>query len=198
RPERDAVVLGAAQEVRSSTVFGEMIIALVYLPVLTLEGVEGKMFRPMGLTVLFALLGAFVLSLTFVPALASLVLPSTTVDRPSPIVTGVRRLYEPVLRATLAHPWRAAAVALVAFVGSVVVAASTGSEFVPRLDEGAIIIETNRLPSTSLEESVRHGTIIERTLGAMPEVGTVVVKTGRPEIANDPMGVEQSDVYVIL
>lgn len=198
REERDAAVLRSALEVRSSTAFGEMIIALVYVPVLALEGVEGKMFRPMALTVLFALLGAFVLSLTFVPALASLVLSRSSVDRPSPIVEGARKLYEPMLRITLLHPWITAIVAAVSFGTSLVVASQMGSEFVPRLDEGAVVIEVNRLPSTSLEESVRQGTIIEKLLGKFPEVRTVVVKTGRPEIANDPMGVEQSDVFVML
>jgi cobalt-zinc-cadmium resistance protein CzcA len=196
--ERNAVVERSALEVRSATAFGEMIIALVYLPVLTLEGVEGKMFRPMALTVLFALLGAFVLSLTFVPALASLLLSRTTVDEPSPVVTMAQRAYEPLLRHSLAHPWRATAFALVAFAFSVGVTTQMGSEFVPRLDEGAIIIEVTRLPSTSLEESLRQSGVIERALGAFPEVHTVVVKTGRPEIANDPMGVEQSDVWVML
>jgi cobalt-zinc-cadmium resistance protein CzcA len=196
--ERDEIVLASALEVRGATAFGELIIALVYLPILTLQGVEGKMFEPMALTVLFALLGAFVLSLTFVPALASLVLPVATVDRPSPIVLAAQRAYEPVLRATLAHPGPTTLLAVAALVPSVIVASRLGSEFVPRLDEGAIIVETNRLPSTSLEESVRQATIIERTLRKFPEVITVVVKTGRPEIANDPMGVEQSDVYAIL
>lgn len=198
RPERDATVLKSALEVRTATAFGEIIIAFVYLPILTLQGVEGKMFQPMALTVLFALLGAFVLSLTFVPALASLVLPAATVDRPSPVVAFTLRFYEPLLKWTLRHPGPTALVAVSAFALSAVVASHLGSEFVPRLDEGAIIIETNRLPSQSLEESVRQAAIIERTLGRFAEVKTVVVKTGRPEIANDPMGVEQSDVYVIL
>lgn len=196
--ERDAVVLRSALEVRSATAFGEMIIALVYLPVLTLEGVEGKMFRPMALTVLFALLGAFVLSLTFVPALASLLLSRTTVDKPSPVITVAQSVYRPTLRFCLARPGKTTAVALVAFAASALVAARMGTEFVPRLDEGALIIETNRLPSTSLEESIRQSGVIEKTLRSFSEVSTVVVKTGRPEIANDPMGVEQSDVYVIL
>ena len=198
RTERDAVVLRAALEVRTATAFGELIIALVYLPILTLEGVEGKMFRPMALTVLFALLGAFVLSLTFVPALASLVLPASELDRPSPVIQGLRKLYSPALDATLRHPWITVGVALAMCAASGVLAAGLGSEFVPRLDEGAIIIETNRLPSTSLEESVRQSAFIERTLATFPQVQTVVTKTGRPEIATDPMGVEQSDVYVLL
>ena len=198
RAERDAVVLRSALEVRSATAFGELIIALVYLPILTLQGVEGKMFQPMALTVLFALLGAFVLSLTFVPALASLVLPAEAVDKPSPIVELTRRFYRPALRIALDRPRTTLVLALTMFLASLATAWSMGSEFVPRLDEGAIIIETNRLPGTSLEESLRQAGIIEMTIRRFPEVQTIVVKTGRPEIANDPMGVEQSDVYVIL
>jgi len=198
RGERDAVVLHSALEVRSATAFGELIVALVYVPILALEGVEGRMFRPMALTVLLALLGAFVLSLTFVPALASLLLPASAVDRPSPVITGLRRVYSPALEATLRHPRLTVAAVAFAFVGTGLLASRLGSVFIPRLDEGAIIIETNRLPSTSLEESVRQSAYMERVLREFPEVRTVVTKTGRPEIANDPMGVEQSDVYVIL
>ena len=196
--ERDATVLKSALEVRGATAFGELIIALVYLPILTLQGVEGKMFRPMALTVVFALAGAFVLSLTFVPAAASWLLSRKVADRPSPIVEVARRLYEPLLRRTTRHPMWTALVAAILLIGSLVLSAQMGSEFVPRLDEGAFIIEANRPPSTSLEESLRQATILERVLGKFPEVKTVVVKTGRPEIANDPMGVEQSDVYAIL
>lgn len=198
RAERDAVVLRSALEVRSATAFGEIIIAIVYVPILTLQGVEGKMFQPMALTVLFALLGAFVLSLTFVPAMASLVLPSAGIDRQSVIVTFARRVYEPALRATLRHPWITIGVASLTMLVSIALATTLGTEFMPRLDEGAIIIETNGLPSTSLEESIRRANKIEHALSKFAEVRTVVVKSGRPEIANDPMGVEQSDVYVIL
>ncbi|MBK6535778.1 MAG: efflux RND transporter permease subunit [Deltaproteobacteria bacterium] len=198
REERDEVVLRSALEVRGATAFGEVIIALVYLPVLTLQGIEGKTFQPMALTVLFALAGAFVLSLTFVPALASLLLPADAKDLPSPIVTAARWAYEPALRATLRWPAVTLGVALLCFGGSMVLAQTLGSEFVPQLNEGAIIVETVRQPSTGLAESVRQSTIIERVLRRFPEVTTVVSKTGRPEIANDPMGVEQSDVLVML
>ncbi|HET6345878.1 MAG TPA: efflux RND transporter permease subunit, partial [Myxococcota bacterium] len=198
RTERDAVVLESALEVRGATAFGEAIIALVYVPILALEGVEGKMFHPMALTVLFALAGAFVLSLTFVPAMASWLLPASAVDRPSPIVTAAAHLYAPWLRATLSHPRATLAVAALVGVAGLGAGAGLGSEFIPRLDEGALTLESNRLPSTSLEESVRQGTVIEGVLLGFPQVETVVTKTGRPEIANDLMGVEQSDVYVIL
>ena len=196
--ERDAVVVTSAHEVLSATVFGGLIIALVYVPILALEGVEGKMFHPMALTVLFALASAFVLTLTFVPAVASLLLRADRPDRPSPIVEAVRRVYSPLLDWTLARPALTVGGPLVLLVAALAIGSRLGSAFVPRLDEGAIIIETNRLPSTSLEESVRQAGAIERTLRGFPEIATVVVKTGRPEIANDPMGVEQSDVYVIL
>lgn len=198
REERDDVVRRSALEVRGATAWGEAIIALVYLPVLTLQGVEGKTFQPMALTVLFALAGAFVLSLTFVPAVASLLLPTDAVDPPSPAVTLARRAYEPVLAFTMRRPAVTLAAALAALGLSALVARGLGSEFVPQLNEGALIVETVRQPSTSLEESIRQSAVIERTLRRFPEVTTVVSKTGRPEIANDPMGVEQSDVLVML
>ena len=198
RQERDEVVLHSALEVRGATAFGEVIIALVYVPILALQGVEGKMFHPMALTVLCALFGAFVMSLTFVPAMASWLLPATTVDLPSPVLVWAERLYRPSLRRMLAHPRRAMLGAGIVVLVAVACATQLGSEFVPRLDEGALIVEAVRLPSTPLEESLRYGGIMERTLQKFPEVKTVVVKTGRPEIANDLMGVEQSDVYIIL
>jgi cobalt-zinc-cadmium resistance protein CzcA len=198
RDERDDVVQRSAMEVRGATAFGEVIIALVYLPVLTLQGVEGKTFQPMALTVLFALVGAFVLSLTFVPALASLLLSRSTRDLPSPVVTAARRVYAPLLAATLRRPAVTLVAALFCLGASALLARGLGSEFVPQLNEGAIIIETTRQPSTGLDESVRQSAIIERVLRRFPEVTTVVSKTGRPEIANDPMGVEQSDVLVML
>ncbi|MCG5053750.1 MAG: CusA/CzcA family heavy metal efflux RND transporter [Myxococcales bacterium] len=198
RAERDEIVQQAAVEVRSATLFGELIIALVYVPILALEGVEGKLFAPMALTVLFALAGAFVLSLTFVPALAALLLGRHEHDKPSPVVEAARKLYAPALTRTLDHPVRVGGVAAAALVVGVFVARGLGTEFVPTLDEGALVIEVNRLPSTSLEESIRQGLLIEAALATFPEVQTVVTKTGRPEIANDPMGVEQSDVFVML
>lgn len=196
--ERDEVVLESAKEVRSATAFGEVIIALVYVPILALEGVAGKTFRPMALTVLFALATAFVLSLTFVPALASLILSVNTKDKTSPIVTFTRRLYEPLLLQTLKRPRLTMLVAVVVLAIASARATRFGSEFVPQLDEGSFAIELVRLPSTSLAESLRHGTIAERVLRAFPQVVTVVTKTGRPEIANDPMGVAESDVFVML
>jgi len=198
RPERDAVVLRSAQEVRGATAFGEVIIGLVYLPILALEGTEGRLFRPMALTVLFALATAFVLSLTFVPALASLALPAFVRDAPSPVVTLARRVYEPLLGLTLRRPLATVLVALVALAATAVVGSRLGSDFVPTLDEGSLLIEMQRPPSVSLVEAARQAGALERVLRRFPEVTTVVSKTGRPEIANDPMGPEQSDVLVML
>lgn len=196
--ERRETVREAALEVRGATAFGELIIALVYAPILALEGVEGRMFHPMALTVLFALATAFVLSLTLVPALATYAMPLHLRETPSPIITVFTKAYEPLLHRTLAHPGRTAALALLLLGGSAGVAARLGSEFAPQLDEGSMLVETQRAPGVSLDEAVRQSQIIEQTLRRFPEVETVVSKTGCPEIANDPMGVEQSDVYVAL
>jgi cobalt-zinc-cadmium resistance protein CzcA len=196
--ERDDVVLESAKEVRSATAFGEVIIALVYVPILALEGVAGKTFRPMALTVLFALATAFVLSLTLVPALGSILLSVHTVDKPSPIVTFAERLYRPALRRTMLYPKLTLTFALGILLLALGTATRLGSEFVPQLDEGSLVIEALRLPSTSLAESVRHGAVFERVLRGFSQVQTVVTKTGRPEIANDPMGTAESDVFVML
>ena len=196
--EREEVVLASSLEVRSATAFGELIIALVYLPILTLEGVEGKMFRPMALTVIFALATAFVLSLTLTPVLASLLLPLRLEEKESAVVAFARRVYRPLLDAALRHRGITVGVALAALALSAGVAATRGGEFIPELDEGAIALEVFRLPSTSLPEATRQTTDLERALRSFPEVETVVCRTGRGEIAMDPMGVEMTDVLVML
>jgi len=196
--ERDEVVLASSLEVRSATAFGELIIALVYLPILTLEGVEGKMFRPMALTVIFALATAFVLSLTLTPVLASLLLPLRLEEKESWLVAAARRAYRPLLDAALRRRWVTVGVALAALALAAGVAATRGGEFIPALDEGAMALEVYRLPSTSLPEAARQTTDLERALRSFPEVETVVCRTGRGEIAMDPMGVEMTDVLVML
>jgi cobalt-zinc-cadmium resistance protein CzcA len=196
--ERTSIVLQASREVLRSATFGVIIIAIVYLPILSLIGIEGKMFRPMAMTVLFALAGALILAMTFIPAVASLLLPRKLSEKESFIVAGVRRIYQPALRAALRARWIVAAISLAILIGSGVVATRLGSEFVPQLDEGAIALQAIRLPSVSLEESVRQTTELEKVILQFPEVSTVVSKTGRAEIATDPMGVEISDVFVML
>jgi len=192
-----AVVRDAAIEVRGPTMFGELIIAIVYLPILFLEGTEGKLFRPMALTVLFALAGSLVISLTLMPVLAATVLSREEEHEPLPMRL-FHRIYHPLARAAVAHPVVISLCAAVLVAASVPVALRLGAEFMPRLDEGDILIEVNRLPSATLEDSVPLTTRIEQVLGAFPEVRTVFSKTGRPEIANDIMGVQQTDVWVML
>ncbi|WP_434381519.1 efflux RND transporter permease subunit [Melittangium boletus] len=198
REERDAAVLRAAVEIRGAAAFGELIIAVVYLPLLTLSGVEGKMFQPMAITVLCALAGAFVLSLTLVPALASLFLSRAAAERESPLVRHARRLYTPALAWCQARPRGVVGAAGGLLVLSLALLPLLGTEFIPRLDEGALALQAMRVPSVSLEESVRQTGLIETVLKRFPEVRTVVSRTGRAEIATDPMGVEVSDIYVML
>ncbi len=196
--ERAQVVLRASREVLGPVVFGVAIIAIVYLPILSLAGIEGKMFRPMAFTVLFALAGSFVLSLTLVPVLASMFLPRTIGEEESVIVSRTRGVYRPALVWAVRHPAVATGIGLGLVAVSAVIAPFLGAEFVPRLNEGALAIQAWRLPSVSLEESVRQTRQLERVLKRFPEVVTVVSKTGRAEIATDPMGVEISDVLVML
>ncbi len=196
--EAAGVVRDAALEVRRAALFGEAILVIVYLPILALGGIEGKMFRPMAITVLFALFGAFVASLTFVPVLVATLLRAEAGHHESRLVALCQRIYGPLLGRCLGSPravlcFALALLGLAGFVGS-----RLGAEFVPRLDEGALAIQVQRLPSVSLEESVRSTTRLEKLLREYPEVVTVVSKTGRAEIATDPMGVDLSDVLVML
>jgi len=196
--ERTAAVLEGCREVLGSTVFGVTIISIVYLPILTLTGIEGKMFGPMALTVLFALGGSLLLALTLIPVLASLLLPGRLEEKEIRLLGWLRTRYEPALERTLRRPRLALGAGLGLFGVAVLLAPFLGAEFVPRLDEGAFALQAWRLPSVSLEESVRQTGEIERTLQDFPEVVTVVSKTGRAEIATDPMGVEISDILVLL
>ena len=195
------IVREAVLEVRRPTMFGELIIALVYVPILTLEGVEGKLFRPMALTVIFALAGSLVLSLTVMPVLASLVLPRRGGEEREPLlVRGVRWCYAPILGLVMRHHVAAilGAVAVLAFGG--IVARGLGAEFVPKLSEGAIAINIIRVAGTDLAESVRYNTQMERALlAAFPdEVEHVWSRTGAAEVATDPMGVELTDLFLTL
>ena len=191
------VVRDAAIEVRGPTMFGELIIAIVYLPILFLEGTEGKLFRPMALTVLFALLGSLVISLTLMPVLAATVLPRE--EEHEPLVMRVfHRLYRPLAAFAVHHPVVISLAAVMLVATSVPVALRLGAEFMPRLDEGDLLVEVNRLPRATLGDSIPLTTRIEEVLGEFPEVKTVFCKTGRPEIANDIMGVQQTDVWVML
>jgi cobalt-zinc-cadmium resistance protein CzcA len=192
-----AIVRDAAIEVRGPTMFGELIIAIVYLPILFLQGTEGKLFRPMALTVLFALMGSLIISLTLMPVLAATVLSREEEHEPL-LMRLFHRVYHPLAKLAVYHPVVVSLVAAGLVAASVPVAANLGAEFMPRLDEGDLLIEVTRLPSATLEDSVPITTRIEKTLGDYREVRTVFCKTGRPEIANDIMGVQQTDVWVML
>lgn len=196
--ERLRIIEQAAIEVRKPTMFGELIIAVVYLPVLFLQGTEGKLFRPMALTVLFALGGSLVLSLTLMPVLAYLGLPRRLEEKESLVVRLAQAIYRPVVHLTVRYPAVTFGIALGILAMSIPIGQRLGAEFMPRLDEGDLLVEAVRLPSASLEGAVPMSTAIENVIREFPEVKTVFCKTGRPEIANDVMGVHQTDVWVML
>lgn len=196
--ERQAEVLSAAREVRGATAFGEAIIALVYVPLLALEGVEGRMFRPMALTVLFALAAAFVLSLTLVPAVASLVLSRDLRDGRRPAGAGGPPSVRPAAGGLAAASGPGVRARVAARRRGHLRSGSLGRSFLPRLDEGTMVITMVRLPSVSLAQSTAQTRQVEGVLRRFPEVRTVVSRTGRAEIAIDPMGINMTDVYVLL
>lgn len=193
-----AAILEAGREVARPVFFAVGIIIIVYLPILTLEGVEGKMFRPMALTVIFALCASLVLALTLMPVMASIVFRRGVREHETWLLRKVKRIYLPMLTKAIAHPRLTASAAAAIFLVSVLVASTMGAEFIPRLEEGAIAISAWRLPSVALSESANSTTLIEKTLKRFPEIQTIVSRTGQAEIATDPMGPEMSDVYLIL
>src|SRR5207249_7238689 len=199
RPEeRQASIVAAAMEVGRPIVFAVGIILIVYLPILTLSGIEGKMFRPMAWTVVFAVAGSLLLSLTLVPVLCSLVFLGEVKEKETWLMRLAHRAYRPVLDRAMAHPRLTIVVAASLFALSLAAGTFLGAEFVPRLDEGDIVIQASRLPSVSLSQSLSSTTEIEKLLRPFPEVRTVVSRTGSPEIATDVMGIDLSDVFVIL
>ncbi len=199
RPVVD-VVRDASLEVRGPTLFGELVIAIVYLPVLAMAGLEGKLFRPMALTVLFALAASMVLSLTYVPVMTSLVFRRGVPAEEPRLVAWLQRLYRPVVAMALRRRAWVLVLAALLVANGVAVATRLGAEFLPRLSEGTVVVNTVRLASVDLDESVRYGNRIERALlAAFPdEIARVWTRTGTAEVATDPMGVELSDVFVTL
>jgi cobalt-zinc-cadmium resistance protein CzcA len=193
------MVRDAAVEVRKPTLFGELIIMIVYLPILTLEGIEGKMFRPMALTVICALAGSMILSMTFMPVLASFLLPSKIEEREPLFMRIAHAIHYPILQFSMKHKTAVIVVALLLLVVAFgFIAPSLGSEFVPTLSEGAATINMVRLADTPIERSVEENTQIEKIiLAAFPdEVSHVWSRIGTAEIATDPMGVELTDMFI--
>jgi cobalt-zinc-cadmium resistance protein CzcA len=198
REERLAEVHAAAREVLRPMAFAVSIIILVYVPILALTGIEGKMFRPMASTVIMALAASLLLAVTVIPVLAFWFVRAVPGREDTQVIGVLRRLYGPCLRWSVARPAWPVTMAVGLFVVSLGIGASLGVEFVPRLDEGDLVIQVWRLPSISLSESVATALEIERVLRGFPEVRQVVTRTGSPEVATDVMGVELSDVFVVL
>jgi heavy metal efflux system protein len=197
--ERLETIRDATLQVRSASQFGEMIIIAAYIPVLTLIGVEGRMFRPMAFTVIFALVGALILSLTLIPALCATFLREGS-DRENPVVEWLQHRYLPLLRRAVRYRYATVGGALVLFVACASLFPRLGSEFIPKLDEGAICINPGYLPGISVETAMERATLAERViLQKFPnEVESAVTRIGRPDIATDPMLLSQHDIFLPL
>ncbi|HRT64793.1 MAG TPA: CusA/CzcA family heavy metal efflux RND transporter [Candidatus Hydrogenedentes bacterium] len=198
RKERLHEVFTATKQMIQPSVAGQAIIITVYLPILALTGVEGKMFHPMALTVICALVGAFVLSLTFVPAMVAIFITGQVKEKESWIVSGLKWLYAPALRWTLKLRWAVMLASVIIFAGSLMLFTRLGQEFVPKLDEGNMSLQSLRIPSTSLTQSQAMQFNVEKAVSALPEVALMYSKTGTAEVAFDPMPPNISDGYVIL
>lgn len=188
----------AAHEVARPIVFAVAIIVAVYLPILFLQGLEGRMFRPMAITVCSALVGSLVLALTVVPTAAAVVLRRGARERPEHWFEKLQQAYVASLRWVLRHRVPVLALAIVVLTASLASLAWIGTEFMPRLDEGSILIETRKLPGISLTESIEISNRIEQVILGFPEISGVVTKLGRPDVATEAMGIYQGDVYVLL
>jgi cobalt-zinc-cadmium resistance protein CzcA len=198
REERFETIIEASREVIKPSLFGTLIIAVVYLPVLTLTGVEGKMFTPMALTVLMALLGASILSMTFVPAAVALFVTGKVSEKENWFMRAARRTYVPLLDLAIRLRVVVAAAAVALVVISGYAATRMGGEFIPSLDEGDVAIQAMRIPGTSLTQSLEMQMALERRLARIPEVKESFARTGTAEVATDPMPPSISDGYVML
>lgn len=199
RAERFHEVFAAAKEVRRPLLFGQLIIMVVYIPIFALGGVEGRMFHPMAFTVVLALLGAMLLSFTFVPAAVAMFIGNKVSEKENALVRGAKRLYTPLFNFTMTNKPVVLTFAVVAVVLSGLLATRLGSEFIPSLNEGDIALQALRIPGTSLSQSVAMQQQLERTIkDKHPEIERVFARTGTAEIASDPMPPNISDGYVML
>lgn len=199
RSERLHEVFAAAKEARRALIFGQLIIMVVYLPIFALTGVAGKMFHPMAFTVVIALLGAMILSVTFVPAAIALFVTGKVKEEENFVMRSARRVYDPVLNWVMTRRPLVFGLALLTIVVSGLVASRMGSEFIPSLSEGDFAQQALRVPGTSLTQSVQMQQQLEKTLLAeVPEIERVFARTGTAEIASDPMPPNISDSYVML
>jgi cobalt-zinc-cadmium resistance protein CzcA len=198
KEERFSLAASATSEVIKPSIFGVLIITIVYLPIFALSGVEGKMFHPMALTVVMALLSALILSLTFVPAAVAIFVKGKVEEKDSFLIRGAKRGYEPVLKWSLLHPTPIIAGALILVVLSLFSASRMGAEFIPSLDEGDIAMHAMRIPGTSLSQSVEMQYAVEGGALKFPEVKEVFSRIGTPEVATDPMPPNVADTFIML
>ncbi|WP_050630829.1 efflux RND transporter permease subunit [Bradyrhizobium viridifuturi] len=198
RDERLATVRASAVEMVQPSLYGQAIILLVYVPLLTFTGVEGKMFEPMALTVILALAAAFVLSLTLVPALIAIGINGRVQEKENWLVAALKRWYSPLLRRAVATPVPVIAVAVVLFATALFGFFRLGQEFIPSLDEKNIAMHALRIPSTALSQSQAMQLSVEKAVSRFPQVSYVFSKTGTAEVASDPMPPNASDTFIIL
>lgn len=196
--DRLPIVLRAVLEVRRPSLFGELIIALTFVPLLTLQGMEGKMFIPLAMTVVIALLSSLVLSMTVVPVLAAMLMKPRVATEGGRLLERVRERYRRLLEGAIRRTRLVVIAAVGLLVGGAALVPFIGREFVPSMDEGSIVVNMMRLPSISLSESLRISGDVERVLLEIPDVRSVVSRTGANELGTDPMGMELSDMYVLL
>ncbi|SEP51366.1 cobalt-zinc-cadmium resistance protein CzcA [Methylobacterium sp. ap11] len=196
--ERLQTVRASAEEMIKPSLYGQAIIILVYVPVLTFTGVEGKMFEPMALTVILALVSAFVLSLTFVPAMIAICITGRVTEKDNVLIRGLKAAYRPALGAAVRLPFAFVGGALVLLLGTGLLFTRLGAEFMPTLDEKNIALNAQRIPSTSLTQSQSMQVKVEEVISGFPEVAYVFSKTGTAEVASDPMQPNTSDTFVML
>lgn len=196
--ERLHEVMQASREMIQPTVFGQIIIIMVYIPMLTFTGVEGKMFEPMAITVILALVAALLLSLTFVPAMIAIFVKGKVSEKESRIIIAAKKGYEPALKGVMKHPLKTAGLAFGLFAVVGYSALFLGTEFIPTLDEKDVAMHAMRIPSTSLTQSQNMQFEVEKAISSNPEVAFVFSKTGTAEMAADPMPANVSDTFIIL
>lgn len=196
--ERLPLVFRATNEVIRPSLFGVAIITLVYIPIFSLTGVEGKMFHPMAVTVVMALLAAMVLSLTLVPAAVAIFMSGKIAEKESPVIHATKSFYRPLLQAALRARWLVLSGAVLLVLGCAWLSTRLGAEFIPQLEEGDIALHALRIPGTSLAQSVAMQELLETQLRSFAEVDRVFAKIGTPEVATDPMPPNVADNFVIL
>ncbi|MFO0982221.1 MAG: CusA/CzcA family heavy metal efflux RND transporter [Planctomycetota bacterium] len=196
--ERLSTVMRAAREVGRPVFFAVLIIIVVFLPLFTLQGVEGKLFSPMAFTISFAMLGSLLIALFLVPALAFWVLRGRISERESFLVRAVKRFYEPVVRRAVAHPGWVVAGAVVLLGGALALVPQLGTEFVPQLEEGTLLMRVTMNPSISLDEAIQIGTRLETMIVKHAEVAYAISSIGRAELGGDPEGVSNNEIMIGL